>query len=75
MHCHGPACRLTEQVLERCQIRRVRTKGVLCVPYAYVLKHLERWGLLGREFTVHDLAPVAIFAKQPTTDPYRCGTL
>jgi hypothetical protein len=64
--------RLTEQVLERCQIRRVRARGPLRVPCAYVLKHLERWGLLGREFSLHDLAPVLIHALQPTTDPYRC---
>ena len=63
--------RLTEQVLDRCQIRHVRSQGPLSVPYAYVLKHLERWGLLGKEFTLQDLAPVVVFAKQETTDPYR----
>lgn len=70
-HDHLALCRLTEQVLERCQIRRVRSKGALRVPYAYVLKHLERWGLLGKEFMLQELAPVVIFAKQETTDPYR----
>lgn len=63
--------RLSEQVLERCQVRRVRTRGTLRVPYTYVLKHLERWGLLGREFSLQELAPVLIFAKQQETDPYR----
>lgn len=58
-------------MLERCQIRRVRTKGALHVPFAYVLKHLERWGLLGKDFLLQDLAPVVMFAKQETTDPYR----
>lgn len=66
---------MTEQVLERCQIRRVRAKGPLCVPYTYVLHHLECWGLLGREFT-QELAPVLIFAKQrEATDPYRCVSM
>jgi len=65
------AHRLSEQVLERCQVRRVRTSGTLRVPYTYVLKHLERWGLLGREFSLQELAPVLIFAKQQETDPYR----
>lgn len=60
-------------MLERCQIRRVRSHGALSVPYTYVLKHLERWGLLGKEFTLQELAPVVIFAKQETTDPYRCA--
>jgi hypothetical protein len=62
-------------VLERCQVRRVRSKGTLRVPYTYVLKHLERWGLLGKEFSLSELAPVVIFAKQEATDPYRyvCG--
>lgn len=59
-------------MLERCQIRRVRTKGTLQVPFTYVLKHLERWGLLGKEVLLQDLAPVLIMAKQDTTDPYRC---
>lgn len=68
--------RLTEQVLEQCQIRRVRAKGPLRVPYTYVLRHLERWGLLGKEFTLQELAPVLIFAKQrEATDPYRCVSM
>jgi hypothetical protein len=59
-------------VLERCQIRRVHAKGPLRVPYAYVLRHLERWGLLGKEFTLQELACPLIFAKQrEATDPYR----
>lgn len=59
-------------MLERCQIRRVRTSGTLRVPYAYVLKHLERWGVLGKEDQWSALAPVVVFAKQESTDPYRC---
>eukprot|EP00879_Flechtneria_rotunda_P027528 GHRR01029494.1.p1 GENE.GHRR01029494.1~~GHRR01029494.1.p1 ORF type:complete len:381 (+),score=140.39 GHRR01029494.1:430-1572(+) len=66
--------RLTEQVLERCQIKRVRSR-VLQVDMRYVAKHLQRWGLLGKEFTLPELAPVIIFAKQLSTDPYRCATL
>lgn len=62
--------RLTEQVLERCQIRRVRSR-VLRVDVRYVAKHLQRWGLLGKEFTLPELAPVIIFAKQASTDPYK----
>lgn len=63
-------CRLTEQVLERCQIRRVRSR-TLQVDVRHVAKHLQRWGLLGKEFTLPELAPVIIFAKQPSTDPYK----
>uniref|UniRef100_A0A383WE37 Uncharacterized protein n=1 Tax=Tetradesmus obliquus TaxID=3088 RepID=A0A383WE37_TETOB len=62
--------RLTEQVLERCQIRRVRSR-VLRVDVRYVAKHLQRWGLLGKEFTLPELAPVIIFAKQASTEPYK----
>lgn len=62
--------RLTEQVLERCQIRRVRAP-VLRVDVRYVAKHLQRWGLLGKEFSLPELAPVIIFAKQASTDPYK----
>jgi hypothetical protein len=51
----------------------VRTQGNLHVPFAYVLKHLERWGLLGKEVLLQDLAPVLVFAKQDITDPYRCA--
>eukprot|EP00775_Hariotina_reticulata_P001474 gene1474-1816_t len=32
--------RLTEQVLERCQVRRVQSSGPLCVDVRYVAKHL-----------------------------------
>ncbi|KAF6247868.1 hypothetical protein COO60DRAFT_1707360 [Scenedesmus sp. NREL 46B-D3] len=67
---HVAHVRLTEQVLERCQIRRVRSR-VLRVDVRYVAKHLQRWGLLGKEFSLPELAPVIIFAKQASTDPYK----
>lgn len=53
-------------------MRRVATRGPLRVPVAHVLKHLERWGVLARDVDVHDMAPVVIYALQPTTDPHRC---
>jgi hypothetical protein len=64
------AARLTEQVLDRCQLKRVRAR-VLRVDLRHVCKHLQRWGLLGKEFGLPDLAPVAVFAKQQHADPHR----
>jgi hypothetical protein len=61
---------LTEQVLDRCQLKRVKAR-VLRVDLRHVCVALQRWGLLGREFGLPDLAPVAVFAKQLHADPHR----
>lgn len=61
---------LTEQVLDRCQLKRVKAR-VLRVDLRHVCKHLARWQLLGKEFQLPDLAVIALFAKQQHSDPRR----
>jgi len=61
---------LTEQVLDRCQLKRVKAR-VLRVDLRHVFIALQRWGLLGKEFGLPDLAPIAVFAKQLHADPHR----
>lgn len=60
--------RLTEQTLERCQLKRVRAAQVT-VDLRYICKHLQQWNLLGNYFSLHDIATIAVFAKQSATDP------
>lgn len=60
--------RLTEQTLDTCQLKRVKSSAVR-VDLRYICNHLQRWTLLGREFSFQELALIAIFAKQPSADP------
>lgn len=61
-------CRLTEQTLDSCQLKR--TRGALVkVDLRWLCNHLTKWGLLGREFSLQDIALIAAFAKQRSTDP------
>lgn len=57
-------------MLERCQVKRVKA-AALRVDLRAVAKHLQRWGLLGKEIMLPELMPVAIFALQPQADPHR----
>ena len=61
---------LTEQVLDGCQLKRAKARK-LRVDLRHVCKHLQRWGLLGKEFGLPELAPIAVFAEQQHSDPTR----
>lgn len=58
--------RLTEQTLDACQLKRVRSSEVL-VDLRYLCNHLIKWNLLLREFSFQELALLTIVAKQPHT--------
>mmetsp|Transcript_34108 Transcript_34108/g.61492 ORF Transcript_34108/g.61492 Transcript_34108/m.61492 type:complete len:458 (-) Transcript_34108:462-1835(-) len=60
--------KLTEQTLDSCQLKRSRGSEVH-VDLKWLCNHLTRWGLLGREVTLPELALIAVFAKQKTAEP------
>ncbi len=62
--CH--VCRLIEQTLDSCQLKRVRSAAVK-VDLRWLCTHLQRWGMLGRDFNLQELVIIAIFAKQVCT--------
>lgn len=55
--------RLVEQTLDSCQLKRVRSASVK-VDLRWLCTHLQRWGLMGRDFNLQELVVIAIFAKQ-----------
>lgn len=55
--------RLTEQTLDSCQLKRVRSAEVR-VELRYLCKYLTKWNLLMREFSYQELALLTIVAKQ-----------
>jgi hypothetical protein len=55
--------RLVEQTLDRCQLKRVRGVSVR-VDLRWLCSHLQRWGMLGRDFNLPELVVIAVFAKQ-----------
>ncbi|EFJ42408.1 hypothetical protein VOLCADRAFT_97483 [Volvox carteri f. nagariensis] len=59
---------LTEQTLDTCQLKRTRGAPVR-VDLRWLCNHLAKWGMLGREFNLQELALIAVFAKQRSTDP------
>lgn len=61
-------CRLTEQTLDSCQLKRTRG-AIVSVDLRWLCNHLSKWGLLGREFSLQDIALIAVFAKQRSSDP------
>uniref|UniRef100_A0A7R9VJD9 Uncharacterized protein n=1 Tax=Chlamydomonas euryale TaxID=1486919 RepID=A0A7R9VJD9_9CHLO len=62
------ANKLIEQTLDSCQLKRMRSATVK-VDLRWLCNHLTRWQLLGRDFNLQELALIAVFAKQTTTDP------
>eukprot|EP00798_Chlamydomonas_sp_ICE-L_P014421 gene14421-20427_t len=60
--------KLVEQTLDTCQLKRVKSSEVK-VELRWLCNHLQRWGLLGRDFNLQELAIIAVFAKQTETDP------
>mmetsp|Transcript_22905 Transcript_22905/g.58437 ORF Transcript_22905/g.58437 Transcript_22905/m.58437 type:complete len:440 (-) Transcript_22905:427-1746(-) len=60
--------KLVEQTLDSCQLKRVRSSTVK-VDLRWLCTHLQRWSLLGRDFNLQELAVIATFAKQTTSDP------
>ena len=56
-------CRLVEQTLDSCQLKRVKS-SVVKVDLRWLCTHLQRWNLLGREFNLQELAVIGVFAKQ-----------
>lgn len=58
--------RLTEQTLDACQLKRVRSSEVR-VDLRYLCNHLIKWNLLLREFSFQELALLTVVAKQPNT--------
>ncbi|CAD7696587.1 unnamed protein product [Ostreobium quekettii] len=60
--------RLTEHTLASCQLKRVKSVEVR-VGLKYLCNHLARWNLLGREFSLQDLAYFTIAAKQQSDNP------
>ncbi|GLC43541.1 hypothetical protein PLESTM_001484500 [Pleodorina starrii] len=60
--------KLTEQTLDTCQLKRTRGAPVR-VDLRWLCNHLAKWAMLGREFNLQELALIAVFAKQRSTDP------
>mmetsp|Transcript_37672 Transcript_37672/g.83892 ORF Transcript_37672/g.83892 Transcript_37672/m.83892 type:complete len:441 (-) Transcript_37672:2613-3935(-) len=60
--------KLVEQTLDTCQLKRVKSSTVK-VDLRWLCNHLQRWALLNRDFNLQELAIIAVFAKQTTTDP------
>ncbi|GMH35101.1 hypothetical protein BSKO_02969 [Bryopsis sp. KO-2023] len=59
--------RLTEQTLDSCQLKRIRSYEVR-VDLKYLCNHLTKWNLLLREFSFQELALLTIVAKQPQNE-------
>ncbi len=55
--------RLIEQTLDSCQLKRVRSSSVK-VDLRWLCTHLQKWGMLGRDFNLPELTVIAVFAKQ-----------
>eukprot|EP00210_Caulerpa_lentillifera_P003279 g3130.t1 len=58
---------LIKQTLESCQMKRIRSTEIQ-VELKHLSIHFHRWGLLGREFFMQDLALMTIAAKQMTSE-------
>ncbi|GAX72798.1 hypothetical protein CEUSTIGMA_g253.t1 [Chlamydomonas eustigma] len=62
--------KLVEQTLDSCQLKRVKS-SVVKVDLRWLCNHLQRWNLLNKDFNLQELALIAVFAKQTSTDPHR----
>ncbi|KAL6756834.1 hypothetical protein V8C86DRAFT_2641855 [Haematococcus lacustris] len=62
--------KLVEQTLDSCQLKRVRS-SIVKVDLRWLCTHLQRWNLLGRDFNLQELAIIAIYAKQASSEPER----
>lgn len=60
-----PPLRLIEHTLDTCQLKRSRAASAVRVDLRWLCTHLARWGMLGKDFMLPELALIAVFAKQP----------
>lgn len=68
--CRTACCRLTEQALERCQVKRRHTgaqHAPLAVELAAVASHLEAW----QGTWLQENGALLVWALQGTSDPSR----